>query len=547
MQGIPKHDKKAAVIVRGKIRVRKEIIENQNKDLRVRLQNQAGKFELKANQYEEEIKALKKENGTIKMLQGYIAECEAEIDALKKENTGLKEENIKLAEINEKQGYVIDQLKARAGKDSSTSDKPPSTNVFVKVKPCSLREKSGQKVGGQPGHVGHGPKLSDVPTVIIEKKPCTCGNCGRSVDVKADMGYARRQVVDFDIVLNITEERVFSGTCPSCGKIETAVFSEAFKGPVQYGVNMKSFITLLNSYGCVPDSKTAEIINSISEGVINMSTGTVVNIRRDLSEKLTGIINFIREELILAKVLCGDESGLRVNGKLKWGQVFCDSNFALYSLNSKRGDIDGGIGILAYFTGILVHDHFMSYYKYKTMTHAECNQHILRYLKGLVEIFKHAWFSEMSDLLKTMCHEKNELIRAGKPEMSAEDIDAFSKKYDEILERGWLQYQAATQGNDKKEKYHNPERCLLTRLGEYKYEHLLFLENFSVPFSNNNSEQGIRVLKTKTKVSGCFRHDEGADWYLRIMSLITSLRKQKLPVFDGIRLSFLGQSPFFQP
>ena len=238
---------------------------------------------------------------------------------------------------------------------------------------------------------------------------------------------------------------------------------------------------------------------------------------------------------------------MRINGKLKWGQIFCDNNYALYGLNGKRGDVDESIGILAYFTGVLIHDHFMSYYKHKTMTHAECNQHILRYLKGLVEIFKHEWFTEMTELFKEMCHEKNELVRADEKSMPKDKIDGFSKKYDEILQRGWAEYQASTQGDEKKEKYYNDERLLLTRLGEYKKEHLLFLNNFSVPFTNNNAEQGIRVLKTKQKVSGGFRSEDGAEWYLRIISLITSLRKQNMGVFNGIRAVFLGQVPFFPP
>lgn len=522
------------------------ILEKQNKDLRIRLENQAARFDLKEAQYIDENIALKKDKRAmseqIEMLQKYIAEREATIDALKHDITELKNENSRLLEKNEKLGYTINKLKSRLNKDSSTSDKPSSTDVYKKPKPQSMREKSGKKPGGQPGHKGHGPVLFVEPTTIIEKKPCKCGKCGEDVDV--DEKYVRRQLVDIDVVLNITEERVFTGVCPGCGNIEMGQFDESFKGPFQYGVNAKSFVTLLNTYGCVPDLKAAEIINSISGGTINMSAGTVVNYRRFLSKQLEGVINTIREALILSKVLSGDESGVRVNGELKWGQIFCNDKFALYGLNSRRGDVDESMRILVYFTGILVHDHFMSYYKHETITHAECNQHILRYLKGLVEIFQHSWFKDMSDLLKAMCHEKNELIRANKQSMLADKIEEFSKKYDEILECGWAEYKASTQGDEQKEKYYNDERLLLTRLGNFKKEHLLFLNDFDVPFTNNNAEQGIKGIKTKQKVSGGFRSVEGASWFLRIMSLIVSLKKQNLLVFEGIRSVFLGLDPF---
>ena len=48
----------------------------------------------------------------------------------------------------------IKTLERQQAKDSHNSSLPPSSDRFVRA-PKSLRQKSGKKVGGQPGHRGH--------------------------------------------------------------------------------------------------------------------------------------------------------------------------------------------------------------------------------------------------------------------------------------------------------------------------------------------------------------------------------------------------------
>src|SRR5712692_10744110 len=48
----------------------------------------------------------------------------------------------------------INTLERQQAKDSHNSSLPPSADRFVRA-PKSLRQKSGKKAGGQPGHRGH--------------------------------------------------------------------------------------------------------------------------------------------------------------------------------------------------------------------------------------------------------------------------------------------------------------------------------------------------------------------------------------------------------
>jgi transposase/uncharacterized coiled-coil protein SlyX len=506
-------------------------LERRVKDLETRLSNQ----KVKAGEMPE----------LIVMLQRSLVKSE-ELNAEQKEIiASLKKENSKLSESLEKAKELIRKLRALMKRDSSTSDKPPSTDVFKKPKPQSLRVQSGKKPGGQQGHTGHTLALYPEPTRIIDILPENCCHCGHAVELTGQ--YTAKQEADATLVVNIIEERAHEGICSCCGKRVSGSFSERFKNPVHYGDNLKALVALISEHGFVSVSKTAEIISSLTGGEIKLSWGTIINIQKELSSKLDDTIDTIRAGLLAGKVISGDETGCRVNGSLSWIQVFCNEDFALFGLNKKRGDIDDNLGMLAYFTGILIHDHWMSYYKYNTLTHAECNEHILRTIKGLAEIFKHGWLHGMSDLLKKACHEKNELMRSGFMEMSPERILEFSNEYDELLRQGWLDYEAAVAGSKRKASYHIEEKRLLTRLGEYKDEHLLFLNDFNAPFTNNLSEQSIRKYKCKLKAAGCFRSIEGAIIYARIASLITTLKKQNRNIYEGIRSVYAGIVPIASP
>lgn len=68
----------------------------------------------------------------------------------------------------------------------------------------------------------------------------------------------------------------------------------------------------------------------------------------------------------------------------------------------------------------------------------------------------------------------------------------------------------------------------------------MFIKNLRVPFDNNQAERDLRMVKVKTKVSECFRSEEGAQKYLTIMSYIGSARKHAINAFTAIRKALNG-------
>ncbi|MDR3121513.1 MAG: IS66 family transposase [Clostridiales bacterium] len=428
-------------------------------------------------------------------------------------------------------------LKGRAKKDSSNSSKPPSSDGFGKTRRTfSTREKSGRKQGGQFGHTGCTMEPVAEDRIIIEVKDgkCECGG-----EIEYGEAYNARVCVDVEIKVATTEARVFKGHCKACGKTNTAAFPKEFPAPLSYGSNIRSLAATLNEFGNVSDSKTAEILCDMTGGRISVSSGTVAAIRADLAKRLAPVVKDIKQALINCKVLCVDETGVRVNGKLHWTSIYANKDFTLFEHDQKRGShCDDSNGLLLLFSGILLHDHFKKYYKL-TMSHAECDQHILRYLLAVTEIQAHAWAKKMSDFLKSTNLKKHNLIELGGNCFTPEELTAFRSEYTAILDEGDSEYQSAIAGLSNIRRF-NEERCLLARLRKYADEHLRFIYDFAVHFGNHLAEQGAGFFKTKQRASGGFRSDKGADDHAIIASVVATARKQVISVFGTFNDAFIG-------
>ncbi|AKB18416.1 Mobile element protein [Methanosarcina sp. WWM596] len=75
---------------------------------------------------------------------------------------------------------------------------------------------------------------------------------------------------------------------------------------------------------------------------------------------------------------------------------------------------------------------------------------------------------------------------------------------------------------------------------ENKEQILRFLTDLRVPFENNQAERDIRMMKLQQKISRTFRTIQGAEAFCRIRAYISTIRKNGLPVIDGILAALNG-------
>ena len=174
---------------------------------------------------------------------------------------------------------------------------------------------------------------------------------------------------------------------------------------------------------------------------------------------------------------------------------------------------------------ILCHDYFKPYYHLQSCLHTQCNAHIERYLKAGIEFDDNEACKEILEILRTSLKRKRELISQGKYKMDDDQIEDIKTKMIDIMEKEMERYKIKNPGIKEKSKYEAEYIKLFRRMIERIEEHLLFLRDFDVPYTNNEAEKVCRVVKTKKNISYQFKSDEGADAYASIMSIIMTARK----------------------
>ncbi len=212
-----------------------------------------------------------------------------------------------------------------------------------------------------------------------------------------------------------------------------------------------------------------------------------------------------------------DESGCYCNGRLNWSWIAQTAYLTLVFRGSGRGAkvLEDRFGD-SLKNMVAVTDRHSAYFAIDFLNNQVCLAHLLRNLEYLNDIDKNqTWAKEMQSLLCEAIHERNE-----KPSATIL-ARSWQERLDELLKKNL----------DHLRKEFNELKRGLIKCRDYIFN---FLENPAIPSDNNASERGIRKLKVKQKISGCFRSDMGADAFHAIHSIADTAWKNNQSPLDAI-------------
>jgi hypothetical protein len=477
----------------------------------------------------------------------------------------------------------LEALRRQAGRDSSNSSQPPSTDgPAAKAKAKAARRSAGQspegqpaagepgpgrrrrKQGGQPGHRGSG--LAPVATADHREpvEPACCAGCGGDLAAGAP-GTVGRRVQVFDLPtfsLAVTEYLLMRRLC-GCGHVTMAGLPAGVRGgPTCYGPNVTAAATLLASQDVLGIERTADLMSALLG--VEVSTGFISSCLTRLDTALTtaGFEQALKTALRGQEVLGTDETPAPLTDAAS-SEPDCH-NPHVYTVRTMgaytRGGADlvwygaagdrtktsiSGFGILDDFRGVLVRDDFGGYLSYDTSLAGvqQCLAHLIRYLDDAyaIDTDAQAWARQAADALRGAIHEVNTTRVDDQATPDAGLLTRLRRRFDQGVAVG-----ISTNLSRPWPKGNHPGLQLAKRLKRKAHQVWLFTTRFDVPPTNNGSESAIRGFKLAAKVQGCWRTLATLQRHCRIRSYLISARNHGRRPIDAIR-DALTANPWMPP
>lgn len=462
-------------------------------------------------------------------------------------NTNFEDVQNKLSTMNNTIETLTKIINEKNNKNSRNSSLPPSSDGYKKAPSTSrsLRSRSEKKPGGQEGHTGHGlNKLECSERNEIRHYPKQCLSCPRLGECIKKMNcIASGHVYETKTILVDNEHKAYSVLCPMMEKLLKAELPKESKSSQQYGSSIKSTVVGLWSVGISSIARIPQMVKRLTGTVI--SQGSVYNFLRSFASKCNEPLNTIRNYLSSCEVKGADETGLRTEGNLHWLHVVCDNNATYLYADKKRGfEAIKNNGLLLDASGTLIHDCWSSYFNLENLEHSICLQHIQRELRSaMIREREHAdYFQRIENILLEMRKVKLDAIESGKNNIDNRVLENFKERFSTLIDVGLKMFPKPKRKSRLKlgKIPQGKTRSLLLRLKNLQDSVFLFLENFDVSYTNNESERALRGSKVRQSVSKCFRTEEGLSIFAKINSVLDTAMKNGIDKFEIIEAVFNG-------
>ena len=418
----------------------------------------------------------------------------------------------------------VAELEAKLGGPPKTPDNsslPPSKGQ----KPN--RPEKAKRHGPRPGSVGRmggGRALAAMPAEIVAAKPVRCVHCQAALGEADQVLHGRYDKIDLPQTAPVvTRVERYAGHCRCCGGTTLAPVPEGLEPGTPFSIDIVALAMYLRFVHAISYQRLSRLLGelfglAISEGALDAA------FRRGklhVDAEVAAILTRLR----CARVVCSDETGVRIDGRTCWNWVFQNSEVAIHVIRRSRG-----AGVVAevldgHRPALWVSDLYGA-----QQGHAEdwqiCLAHQLRDCSYAIEAGDAVFAPRMKALL---------LCAVVLARRSRDLAPSTRREYRRRLECALDAVMALA-------PTHRDGQRLRKRYGKHRSHLFTFLDHPELPADNNGSERELRPTATYRKVTGGFRSDWGADLFAGVRSVIGTAARRGVSAYQAIQQTLRGQA-----
>jgi len=415
----------------------------------------------------------------------------------------------------------VAKLREQVNRNSGNSSQPPSSDGPGVEKGKNKKKRNGRNRGGQPGHPGTRRKLVAVEELKAEYdlKPDICRCCGENLSGEDAAPY-RHQVAEIPPVkIEVTEYRLHTLTCASCG-VETRAKLPEGVPQGGFGPRFQAQVSILSGKYHLSKRETVGILDDFYG--VELGLGSVPKLEQRTSEAIAPAVEEARVYVRTQPTAHQDETGWREGSKKAWLWVLATPWVSVFQVDLRRSAAVAKAMLGVDFKGILTTDRWSAYNWLENRYRQLCWAHLKRDFQSFVErggdsqalgeallVHHHQMFSSWHLL------DKGHLTRAH----FQEQLIPIRQQVGDLLRQGCTCSHSATAGTCR--DILKRESALWT-----------FIDVEGVPPTNNQAEQNIRPGVLWRNSSFGTQSKAGSRFVERILTVATTLKQQKRNLLD---------------
>ena len=441
----------------------------------------------------------------IRRLETRIAEQDRRIDA--------QERRIRELEIE----------LATARKSSSTSSKPPSSDIVKPPKRHLSASNGKRKIGGQPGHALH-ERHPFPPEAVNESHVYTldaCPDCGHRLRPAKQAPRVIQQVEVIENPLRIAEHRGRAYWCRHCRRVHYAPLPPTVEKGGLVGPRLTALIGFLKGACHMSFSTIRKFLRDVVG--VTISRGQLSKVINKVSAALRETYEELVRRLPTEPRLNVDETGHKENKRRMWTWCFRAADFTVFRIAGTRSSQVLWDLLGREFQGVLGCDYFSAYRKYMkddSVLVQFCLAHLIRDLKFLTTLPDPATAAYGQDILDAV-RELFHVFHQREAMSASAFLAALADRREAVVAA------ALVDAPDTREA-----RNLADRFRLHGNAYFQFITTPGVEPTNNLAEQAIRFVVIDRLITQGTRSEKGRTWCERIWTVLATCAQQGRSAFD---------------